>query len=133
MRGINRIDFGGNVGRDPEISYTQDGKAIAKLSIAASRRIKGKDKDEVTWANIVCFGPLAEAVKHNLSKGDSVLASGRLSIRDYQDRDGNKRKVTEIVANEVHFLITKKKDGAQTESSDYEPGGQPPEDEEPPF
>lgn len=98
----------GRLGQDPEIRYTQDGSAIANLSIATSEEWKDKntgEKREATeWHRVVLFRRLAEICGQYLAKGRQVYIEGRLQTRKWQDRDGNDRYTTEIVANSMQML-----------------------------
>lgn len=94
--------LGGNLTRDPEIRYVANGNAVAKFTLAINRRTKAGD--ETTFVDIIAWGKLAELVNTYLRKGDGALVGGRLSIRSYESKDGEKRKATEVVAAEVQFL-----------------------------
>lgn len=106
---MNTITVTGNVGRDPELRFSQAGKAIAKFSVADSR---GKDDGkEVIWHNVVCFDDMAENVTEQLTKGQRVVVTGRLSVNKYTDREGQEKVAHEIVADEVSVSLRwKKKD-----------------------
>lgn len=96
---MNTITVIGNVGKDPELRFTQGGKAVAKFTVATTR---GKDeKKETTWHNVVVFDEQAENVCEQVKKGSRVLVQGRLSKDDYKDKDGNQRQSVEIVADDV--------------------------------
>jgi single-strand DNA-binding protein len=105
----NRIILVGNLTRDPEIRYVQSGSAVTKFAIAVNRRTKGGD--ETTFVDIVAWDSgnykLAETCNTYLKKGMSVLVEGRLVIRSYDDKDGNKRKATEVVIDNMQMLESK--------------------------
>jgi single-strand DNA-binding protein len=105
----NRIILVGNLTRDPEIRYVQSGSAVTKFAIAVNRRTKGGD--ETTFVDIVAWDSgnykLAETCNTYLKKGMSVLVEGRLVIRSYEDKDGNKRKATEVVIDNMQMLDSK--------------------------
>jgi single-strand DNA-binding protein len=105
----NRIILVGNLTRDPEIRYVQSGSAVTKFAIAVNRRTKGGD--ETTFVDIVAWDSgnykLAETCNTYLKKGMSVLVEGRLVIRSYEDKDGNKRKATEVVIDNMQMLESK--------------------------
>jgi len=105
-RGVNKAILIGNLGRDPELRYTQSGTAVANFSIATTERTKrdGEWQDQTEWHNIVVFGKTAENCSNYLNKGSSVFIEGRIQTRKWNDRDGNERSTTEIVANNVQFL-----------------------------
>jgi single-strand DNA-binding protein len=101
----NRCIFVGNLTRDPELRKTSTGSSVCKFTIAVSRKIKGKD--ETQFIDIVAWEKLAETCGEYLTKGASVLVEGRLVIRSYDDKDGNKRKATEIVIDVMQMLDRK--------------------------
>ena len=97
---VNKVILLGNLGRDPELRYTQSGTAVAKFSVATSSRTKdGGDKTE--WHNVVAWDKLAELVNRLVGKGSKVYVEGRLQTREYTDKDGNRRWSTEVVAREM--------------------------------
>ena len=102
----NRIILVGNLTRDPEIRYVQSGSAVTKFALAVNRR--SKSGDETTFVDIVAWDngnyKLAETCNTYLKKGMSVLVEGRLAIRSYDDKDGNKRKATEVVIDTMQML-----------------------------
>jgi single-strand DNA-binding protein len=108
MSGINKVILIGRLGRDPEVRYTPDGTAIANFSIATSEEWKdkgtGEKKERTEWHRIVAFRRLGEICGEYLSKGRQIYIEGRLQTRDWQDKDGNKRYTTEIVASQMQML-----------------------------
>ncbi len=106
MASVNRAILIGNLGRDPELRYTQGGQAMTRFSLATNERFKqGDDWQERTeWHRIVVWGKQAENCAQYLQKGRSVYIEGRLQTRDWEDKEGNKRQTTEIVAQTVQFL-----------------------------
>ncbi len=97
----------GNLGADPELRFTANGAAVANFRIACSRTYTDRDgqRQEVTeWVSIVAWQRLAELCGQYLSKGRPVFVEGRLQTRQWQDREGNNRYTTEVVANDVQFL-----------------------------
>jgi single-strand DNA-binding protein len=111
MAGINKVILIGRLGSDPEVRYTPSGVAVANFSIATSEEWKDKDsgekKERTEWHRIVAWRRLGEICGEYLSKGKQVYIEGRLQTRDWEDRDGNKRYTTEIVASDVQFLGTR--------------------------
>ena len=99
---INQCNFIGRLGRDPEIRYTQSGKAVASFSIACSEKRGGEETTE--WVNIVAWEKLAEICGQYLAKGSLVFISGRMQTRKWQDKEGGTRYTTEIVAREMKML-----------------------------
>lgn len=107
MANLNKVFLLGNLTRDPELRHTATGTAVASFSIAVNRSYKGSDGDfkkEVSYFNIVVWGKSGENCAKYLAKGKSVLVEGRLANRSYETQDGQKRNITEIVADQVQFL-----------------------------
>lgn len=107
MRGVNKVILIGNLGKDPEVRYTPSGQAVANFSLATTEVGSSKDggKQEYTeWHRIVAWGRLAEICGEYLSKGKSVYIEGTLRTRSWQDKEGNNRYTTEIVARTMQIL-----------------------------
>ena len=115
----NRVILVGNLTRDPEIRYVQSGSAVTKFALAVNRRTKGAD--ETTFVDIVAWDngnyKLAETCNTYLKKGMSVLVEGRLVIRSFEDKDGNKRKATEVVIDTMQMLDSKGSSGGASRSN----------------
>ena len=107
-RGINKVILVGNLGRDPEVRYTAQGAAVANLRIATAEQWKdkqtGERQERTEWHSVVCFGRLGEIAGQYLKKGRQVYIEGRLQTRKWQDKDGNDRYSTEVVANDMQML-----------------------------
>ena len=104
---VNKVIIIGNLGADPEMRYTPEGAAVAQFSVATSRKWKddkGQKKDETEWHKVVAWGKLAEVCGEYLSKGRQVFIEGRIKSRTWDDKDGNRRYTTEIIATDVTFL-----------------------------
>jgi len=104
---VNKVILVGHVGRDPEIRSTSGGTSVATFSIATNEVRNSKDgqKEERTeWHRIVAFGKLADICKQYLTKGKQIYLEGRLQTRNWEDREGNKRATTEIVASTMVML-----------------------------
>lgn len=136
MAGVNKVMLIGNLGRDPEIRYTPDGTAVASFSIATSRewndRSTGEKKKQTEWHRIVAFRRLAEICGEYLSKGSQVYIEGHLQTRDWDDKEGNKRYTTEIVANQMQMLGSRASANAAGPSQ-YSPGPATPDQPGPQF
>ena len=107
MAGVNKAILIGNLGRDPELRYTQGGQAVANFSIATTESFTTKDgrRDERTeWHRIVVWGKTAENCAQYLSKGRTVYVEGRIQTREWENKEGQKQRTTEIVAQTVQFL-----------------------------
>ncbi len=130
--GVNKVILIGNLGADPELRYTSGGSAVADLRLATSRKYTTKDgnsKEDTQWHRIVVWGKQAEHCKEYLSKGRQVYVEGRLQTRQWEDRDGNKRYTTEVVAERVQFLGGGGRGGGGDGGDDGPP---PPSDHEAP-
>lgn len=107
-RGVNKVTLIGNLGNDPELRSTQSGSAVANITLATSESWRDKEtqetKERVEWHRVIFFGRLAEVVNEYLRKGSQVYVEGRIQTRKWQDKDGNDRYTTEIVANEMQML-----------------------------
>ncbi|MCG8618500.1 MAG: single-stranded DNA-binding protein [Desulfobacterales bacterium] len=107
MAGLNKVMLIGNLGRDPEIRYSQQGTAVVNFSIATSEqwtdRNTGERQEKTEWHRIVVFGKQAEVCEKYLSKGSSIYIEGRLQTRNYE-KDGQTHYITEIVVNNFQFL-----------------------------
>ncbi len=104
---VNKVILVGNLGKDPELRYTPSGAAVATFSIATSERYKDRDgqqQEKTEWHNIVVWRNLAEICGKYLHKGKQVYIEGKIQTRSYDDRDGNKRYITEIVADQMQML-----------------------------
>jgi len=107
MASVNKVILVGNLGRDPELRYTQSGQAVANFTIATTERFSTRDGDRqerTEWHRIVTWGKTAELCAQYLSKGRSVYLEGRLQTREWEDKEGQKRRTTEITAQTVQFL-----------------------------
>ena len=111
-RGINKVILIGNLGRDPEVRYTQDGRAICNFTMATTENWRdkntGEKRDRTEWHRVVVWGRLAEICADYLSKGRQVYVEGRLQTRDWEDKEtGQKRYMTEVVVNEFQLMGAK--------------------------
>jgi single-strand DNA-binding protein len=108
MAGVNKAILIGNLGRDPELRYTQSGQPVANFTLATTETWNKKDgggKEEKTeWHRIVAWGRTAELCAQYLAKGRTVYVEGRLQTREWEDREGKKQRTTEVVAQTVQFL-----------------------------
>src|SRR6266581_3144558 len=107
MASLNKVILIGNLGRDPEVRYTQNGSAVANFTLATNEvwTDKGGERQERTeWHRIVVWGKQAEIVREHLAKGKQVYVEGTLQTRQWDDREGNKRTTTEVKAARVLML-----------------------------
>ncbi len=115
MAGVNKVILVGNLGRNPEVRHLESGRAVANFSMATSETYKNREGEKVThteWHNIVLWTPLAEIGEKYLKKGSQVYIEGKLTTRSYDDKDGNKKYITEVVGREMTLL------GRASDSSD---------------
>ena len=107
-RGINKVILVGNLGADPETRYMPSGSAVTNLSVATSETWKdkqsGEQKERTEWHKVAMFNRLAEIAAEYLRKGSQVYIEGKLRTRKWQDRDGNDRWTTEVIADEMQML-----------------------------
>src|SRR5579884_751554 len=101
---FNKVILVGNVVRDPEIRYVGSGAGVTKFSIAVNPNKRDAKPEDTLFVDIVAWDKLAETCNTYLKKGSNVLVEGRLVIRSYDDKDGNKRKATEVVINAMQML-----------------------------
>ncbi|MBJ6366764.1 single-stranded DNA-binding protein [Snuella sedimenti] len=103
----NKVQLIGNLGNDPEIINLESGKMLAKFTIATNehyKNAKGEKITETQWHNIIAWGKTAEIIEKYVSKGKEVAIEGKLTSRSYDDQNGNKRYITEVVCNELLML-----------------------------
>ncbi|MGA8853471.1 MAG: single-stranded DNA-binding protein [Christiangramia sp.] len=103
----NTVQLIGHVGNEPEIVNLESGKKLAKFSVATNESYKNAKGEKITdtqWHNIVAWGKTAELVENYVPKGKEIGIEGKLTSRSYEDKDGNKRYVTEVVCNELLLL-----------------------------
>jgi single-strand DNA-binding protein len=107
MASVNKVILIGNLGRDPEVRYMPDGGAITNVSIATTENWKdknGEKQEKTEWHRVAFFGKLAEIAGEYLKKGSQVYVEGRLQTRKWQDKEGNDKYTTEIVADRMQML-----------------------------
>ena len=105
--GVNKVILVGNLGSDPEVRSIPSGAAVCEFRLATNETWMGKDgqkQDRTEWHRVVVWGKRAETCGKYLSKGRQVYLEGRIRTRSWEDKEGNKRYTTEIVANDVQFL-----------------------------
>ncbi len=110
---LNHIDIMGRLVRDPELRRTNSGKAVASFTVAVERDFSQGDQKETDFIDCVAWQKTGEFVSKYFVKGSMIVVSGRLQIRSWNDKDGNKRKTAEIVADNVYFGDSKNDNGNQ--------------------
>ncbi|MBD3232499.1 MAG: single-stranded DNA-binding protein [candidate division Zixibacteria bacterium] len=139
MASVNLAILIGNLGKDPELRYTPSGAAVASFSMATTEKWKDKDgqlAERTEWHNIVCWGRQAEVANEYLKKGSPVYIEGRIQNRSYDDRDGNRRYITEIVCRRLQLLGGRGGGGgggSSSQSSDSSDSDIPETDDDLPF
>lgn len=111
---VNKAILIGRLGKDPDLRYTPSGKAIATFSLATTERWTGQDgqrQESTTWHNIVAWGKQAETIKEYLFKGREVYLEGRIANRSYEDKEGNKKYISEVVVQNFSFIGSKGSSG----------------------
>ncbi|MDH3645602.1 MAG: single-stranded DNA-binding protein [Gammaproteobacteria bacterium] len=134
-RGINKVILVGNLGADPETRYSPNGSAVTRISVATSEQWKdkesGEQKERTEWHKVVFFSRLAEIAGEYLRKGSQVYVEGALRTNKWQDRDGNDRYTTEVIAREMQMLGSRGAGGGGASSGSGGGGrssGPPPSD-----
>lgn len=124
MAGVNKVILLGNLGKDPEVRYLEGGTAVANFTLATSEtykdRTSGERKSITEWHNVVVWRGLAEIAEKYLKKGSQIYIEGKLRSRQWQDKDGNNRYTTEIVADTMQ-MVGKRDDNASNESTPSSP------------
>lgn len=119
-RGVNKVILVGHLGKDPEVRYSPNGGAVTNITLATSESWKdktsGEKQERTEWHRVVFFGRLAEIAGEYLKKGAQIYLEGRLQTRKWQDKEGQDRYTTEIVANEMQMLGSRAGQGAPAES-----------------
>ncbi len=104
---VNKVILVGNVGKDPEVRYLENGVAVAKFPLATSENYKNKSGERVSnteWHNIVAWRGLAEIAEKYVKKGNQLFIEGKLASRSWDDKEGNKRYITEVIVNNMQML-----------------------------
>ena len=122
---VNKSILVGYLGKDPDLRYSPDGKAVARVSLATSEKYKkeGQTVEKTEWHRLVFFGRLAEIVGEYLKSGSMIYVEGRLSTRKWQGRDGQDRYTTEVIATEMRMLKNIKEKEPRAETSEPQQGG----------
>ncbi len=105
-RGVNKVILIGNVGKDPEVKHLENGTTLAKFSLATTEVYKKDNEKRSTteWHNIVAFRNLGDIVKNYVKKGDALYIEGKIQTRSWEDKDGNRKYITEILCNNIQML-----------------------------
>jgi len=123
MAGVNKVILIGNLGKDPEVRSLESGVKVASFSLATTESYKNKEGQKVEqteWHNIVMWRGLAEVAEKYLKKGSQIFLEGKIRSRSWDDKEGNKRYTTEIIAD-TFTMLGSKKEGAPTPTNEPEP------------
>lgn len=125
MSGVNQITIVGNVGSAPELSYGQNNNPFCRFSVAVNEQWKtdGEKRERVTWFPVISFNSTSEACANFLDKGRLVAIQGRVQTREYEDREGTKHQVMQVVAEKVTFLGGAKREDGDRRPSPGKPAG----------
>lgn len=122
-KGVNKVIIIGNVGKEPETKTFQNGGSIVNVTVATSEswkdKISGENTERTEWHKIVFNGKLAEIASQYIKKGSKIYIEGKLKTRKWQDKEGQDRYTTEIVADNVQFLDTRKESAPQEKSAGF--------------
>ena len=124
---VNKVILVGNVGKDPETRYLDESTAITKFPMATSETYKNKAGERVStteWHNIVMWRGLAQVAEKYVKKGTQIYIEGRIKTRSYDDAEGNKKYITEIVADQMQLLGRRPDDGEGGQATQSQPGAQ---------
>jgi len=120
MASVNKVILIGNLGADPEVRYTAAGKAVGDIRVATT--FKSGDNETTEWHRVVLWEKLAEVASQFLHKGDPVYIEGRIATRSWDDKDGNKKYTTEVVAERMQLLGSRKAaDASETAPAEETP------------
>ena len=129
MAGINKVILVGNLGRDPEMRYTQNGVAVCSFSLATSEsykdRTSGEKVTQTEWHNIILWRGLAETAEKYLRKGSSVYIDGKIRTRKWEDQQGQTRYTTEIIADTMQMLDRRDSSSAPSQAAASQADAQP--------
>jgi len=120
MANLNKVQVIGNLGQDPEMRFTANGRAVSTFNVAVNRSYttgEGDRREETEWVRIVAWARLAELVSQYLTKGRLVYVEGRLQTRQWEDKEGQRRYTTEVIAQDIQFLDRGDADGFDGRSS----------------
>jgi single-strand DNA-binding protein len=125
---VNKVILVGNVGKDPEIRYLEGGTAVCSFPMATSETYRNRDGERVTnteWHNIVLWRGLAEIAERYVKKGSQLFIEGKIRTRSWDDKDGNKRYTTEIIADNMQMLGRRADDSTDSAAPSAKPAEQP--------
>lgn len=107
MAGVNKVILLGNLGKDPEVRVTESGRKVASFTLATTESYKDKNGervDQTEWHNVVFWGPIADVIEKYLKKGSQIYVEGKLRTRSYEDKEGVKKYITEVIGSTMTML-----------------------------
>jgi single-strand DNA-binding protein len=122
--GVNKVILVGNVGKDPDVRHLASDVSVASFPLATSETYRNKENEKVTnteWHNIVVWRRLAEVVEKYVKKGDPLYIEGKIRSHSYDDKDGNKKYITEIIADNMQMLGSKQSNDNDSSSEEKQP------------
>lgn len=127
MRGLNKVMVIGNLGRDPEVRYTQNGTCVANLSVAVNEQWTkdGQRHEKTEWIRCVLWAKVAEVAKSYLHKGDAIYLEGKMQTRSWEDKSGEKKYTTEVNVHELRMLGGQGNGGRKVDQPTH-PDAEPP-------
>ena len=128
MAGINKVILVGNLGKDPEIRTLESGRKVANFSLATTETYKDKNGERVDateWHNIAFWGPIADVIEKYLKKGSQIYLEGKIRTRSYEDKEGVKKYITEILGDKLTMLGGGPRSGEASSTSSNEKTAQP--------
>lgn len=127
---LNKIQLIGRVGADPELRYTTDGTPVSQFNLATTKTWKknGQKQEKTTWHKIIAWRKLAEIIGEYIKKGSLVYVEGELDVREFEDKQGVKRKTHEIIINDMKMLGGKSEGGSSRPASSQKPSSQDDDD-----
>jgi single-strand DNA-binding protein len=126
--GVNKVILVGHLGADPDMRYTPSGQGVCELRVATSESWNdknGQKQERTEWHRVVVWGKRAEVCSKYLAKGRQVYIEGRIQTRNYDDKEGHKRYITEIIANDVQFLGGGRGEGGGRRDAEAPPPAEP--------
>lgn len=133
---LNKVQLIGRTGKDPEVKHLDSGSIVASFTLATSEKYKDKSgevKEKTEWHNCHAWGKLAEIIEKYLTKGKLIFVEGKIQSREYENKDGQKVRTTEIVLSDMKMLEKREATQAQSETQTNQPLTDQPEPDDLPF
>lgn len=133
---LNKVQLIGRTGKDPEVKHLDSGSTVASFTLATSEKFKDKSdevKEKTEWHNCQAWGKLAEIIEKYLTKGKLIFVEGKIQYREYENKDGQKVRTTEIVLSDMKMLEKREATQAQSEPQNNQPTTDQPETDDLPF